>query len=237
MLIGYARVSKADGSQSLDLQHDALRAAGVEPGNIYDDRASGSRDDRPGLAACLKSLRDGDVLIVWKLDRLGRTLTHLVSTVQNLSDRGIGLRVLTGKGAQIDTTTPSGRMVFGIFATLAEFERDMIRERTMAGLAAARARGRKGGRKFALSKAQVRLAQAAMAQRDTSVSDLCKELGIERAFAALRRREHVGLVPPQPPPAVREPAGEGSGKRHARDVAPTPRRGNPFAPADEAGRA
>lgn len=165
MLIGYARVSKADGSQSLDLQHDALRAAGVEPGNIYDDRASGSRDDRPGLAACLKSLRDGDVLIVWKLDRLGRTLTHLVSTVQNLSDRGIGLRVLTGKGAQIDTTTPSGRMVFGIFATLAEFERDMIRERTMAGLAAARARGRKGGRKFALSKAQVRLAQAAMAQR------------------------------------------------------------------------
>ena len=180
MLIGYARVSKADGSQSLDLQHDALRAAGVEPGNIYDDRASGSRDDRPGLAACLKSLRDGDVLIVWKLDRLGRTLTHLVSTVQNLSDRGIGLRVLTGKGAQIDTTTPSGRMVFGIFATLAEFERDMIRERTMAGLAAARARGRKGGRKFALSKAQVRLAQAAMAQRDTSVSDLCKELGIER---------------------------------------------------------
>ncbi|WP_083536069.1 recombinase family protein [Sphingobium sp. MI1205] len=147
---------------------------------IYDDRASGSRDDRPGLAACLKSLRDGDVLIVWKLDRLGRTLTHLVSTVQNLSDRGIGLRVLTGKGAQIDTTTPSGRMVFGIFATLAEFERDMIRERTMAGLAAARARGRKGGRKFALSKAQVRLAQAAMAQRDTSVSDLCKELGIER---------------------------------------------------------
>jgi DNA invertase Pin-like site-specific DNA recombinase len=173
MLIGYARVSKADGSQSLDLQHDALRAAGVEPGNIYDDRASGSRDDRPGLAACLKSLRDGDVLIVWNPPRSRRS-------EERLSDRGIGLRVLTGKGAQIDTTTPSGRMVFGIFATLAEFERDMIRERTMAGLAAARARGRKGGRKFALSKAQVRLAQAAMAQRDTSVSDLCKELGIER---------------------------------------------------------
>ncbi|NNA37696.1 recombinase family protein, partial [Pseudomonas lundensis] len=94
--------------------------------------------------------------------------------------RKIGLRVLTGKGAQIDTTTASGRMVFGIFATLAEFERDLIRERTMAGLASARARGRKGGRKFALTKAQVRLAQAAMAQRDTSVSDLGKELGIER---------------------------------------------------------
>lgn len=150
MLIGYARVSKADGSQSLDLQHDALRAAGVERYNIYDDLASGGRDDRPGLTACLKSLRDGDVLVVWKLDRLGRSLAHLVNTVKELSDRKIGLRVLTGKGAQIDTTTASGRMVFGIFATLAEFERDLIRERTMAGLASARARGRKGGRKFAL---------------------------------------------------------------------------------------
>ncbi len=180
MLIGYTRVSKADGSQSLDLQHDDLRAAGVEQDNIYEDRASGGRDDRPGLAACLKSLRAGDVLVVWKLDRLGRSLAHLVNTVKDLSERDIGLRVLTGKGAQIDTTTASGRMVFGIFATLAEFERDLIRERTMAGLAAARARGRKGGRKFALTKAQVRLAQAAMAQRDTSVSDLCKELGIER---------------------------------------------------------
>ncbi len=118
MLIGYARVSKADGSQSLDLQHDALRAAGVERDNIYDDLASGGRDDRPGLTACLKSLRDGDVLVVWKLDRLGRSLAHLVNTVKELSDRKIGLRVLTGKGAQIDTTTASGRMVFGIFATL-----------------------------------------------------------------------------------------------------------------------
>src|SRR3546814_12280282 len=118
MLIGYARVSKADGTQSLDLQHDALRAAGVQPGNIYDDRASGSRDDRPGLAPCLNSLRDGDVLIVWNLDRLGRTLTHLVGKVQNLSDRGLGLRVLTGKGAQIGTHTPSARRVRGLFATL-----------------------------------------------------------------------------------------------------------------------
>ncbi len=107
MLIGYARVSKADGSQSLDLQHDALRAAGVERDNIYDDLASGGRDDRHGLTACLKSLRDGDVLVVWKLDRLGRSLAHLVNTVKELSDRKIGLRVLTGKGAQIDTTTAS----------------------------------------------------------------------------------------------------------------------------------
>ncbi|MFC0712199.1 recombinase family protein [Azorhizophilus paspali] len=180
MLIGYARVSKADGSQSLDLQHDALRASGVEQDNIYEDRASGGCDDRSGLTTCFKALRAGDVLVVWKPDRLGRSLAHLVNTVKDLSDRNISLRVLTGKGAQIDTTTASGRMVFGIFATLAEFERNLIRERTMAGLAAARARGRKGGRKFSLTKAQVRLAQAAMSQRNTSVSDLCKELGIKR---------------------------------------------------------
>ncbi|MDQ7774982.1 MAG: recombinase family protein [Paracoccus aminovorans] len=179
MLIGYARISKADGSQSLDLQRDALIAAAVPVERIYEDQASGTRDDRPGLEACLRSLREGDVLVVWKLDRLGRTLTHLVNTVRDLSDRGIGLRVLTGQGAEIDTTTSAGRMIFGIFATLAEFERDLIKERTMAGLAAARARGRKGGRKFALTKAQVRLAQAAMANRDTSVAALAAELGVK----------------------------------------------------------
>lgn len=119
---------------------NVLMAIDIERDNIYDDLASGGRDDRPGLTACLKSLRDGDVLVVWKLDRLGRSLAHLVNTVKELSDRKIGLRVLTGKGAQIDTTTASGRMVFGIFATLAEFERDLIRERTMAGLASASAR-------------------------------------------------------------------------------------------------
>ena len=180
MLIGYARVSKADGSQSLDLQRDALVAAGVDVDGIYEDRASGAKEDRPGLEACLRALRDGDVLVVWKLDRLGRNLAHLVGTVQDLSDRGVGLRVIAGEGAQIDTTTAGGRLVFGIFAALAEFERELIRERTVAGLKAARARGRKGGRKFALSKAQVRLAQAAMANRDTSVAELCRELGIGR---------------------------------------------------------
>lgn len=179
MLIGYARISKADGSQSLDLQRDALIAADVEADQIYEDQASGKRDDRPGLDACLKALREDDVLVVWKLDRLGRNLRHLVNTVQDLSDRGIGLRVLTGQGAQIDTTTPTGKLVFGIFASLAEFERELIRERTFAGLSAARARGRKGGRRFALTKSQVRLAQAAMSSRDTSVADLCKELGVK----------------------------------------------------------
>ena len=146
--------------------------------NLYHDFASGLRDDRPGLDSCLRALRKDDVLVVWKLDRLGRNLAHLVNTVQDLSARGVGLRVLAGQGAQIDTTTAAGRLVFGIFAALAEFERELIRERTRAGLTAARARGRKGGRKFALSKAQVRLAQAAMAHRDTSVSALCRELKI-----------------------------------------------------------
>jgi len=153
--------------------------AGVEATLIYEDEASGKKDTRPGLDACLKALRKNDILVVWKLDRLGRDLKHLVNTVHDLSDRGIGLRVLAGQGAQIDTTTPTGKLIFGIFASLAEFERELIRERTMAGLAAARARGRKGGRKFALTKAQVRLAQAAMANRDTSVTDLAAELGIK----------------------------------------------------------
>lgn len=180
MLIGYARVSKADGSQLLDLQHDALIDAGIAPEHIYSDQTSGKRDDRPGLDTCLKALRAGDVLVVWKLDRLGRDLRHLVNTVQALADREVGFRVLTGQGADIDTTTSSGKLVFGIFAALAEFERELIRERTQAGLAAARARGRKGGRKFELTKAQVRVAQAAMSQRDTSVSALCEELGIGR---------------------------------------------------------
>ncbi len=141
MLIGYARVSKSDGSQSLDLQKDALLAADVPDDQIYSDQASGKKDDRPGLEACLKALRSGDVLAIWKLDRLGRSLHHLVKTVTTLSDRGIGLKVLTGQGAQIDTTTAAGRLSFGIFAALAEFESELIRERTMAGLQAARARG------------------------------------------------------------------------------------------------
>jgi DNA invertase Pin-like site-specific DNA recombinase len=181
MRIGYARISKTDGSQALDLQNDALVKAGLSPKHIYNDKASGKKDDRPGLANCLKALRRGDVLVVWKLDRLGRDLRHLVNTVQDLSDRGIGLKVLTGKGANIDTTTASGKLIFSIFAALAEFERELIRERTKAGLAAARARGRNGGRKFALSKAQVRLAQAAMKNKETVVSELCDELGITRA--------------------------------------------------------
>src|SRR5712691_137215 len=120
------RVSKADGSQVLDLQSDTLTAAGVSARNLYSDTASGKKDDRPGLEACLKALRPGDTLVVWKLDRLGRNLRHLVNVVHDLTERGIGLRVLTGQGAAIDTTTAAGKLVFGIFAALAEFERELI---------------------------------------------------------------------------------------------------------------
>ena len=175
----YARV-EADRSQSTDLQRDALLVAGVEVGNLYEDQASGKKDDRPHLAACLKALRKGDTLLVWKLDRLGRDLRHLVNTVHDLTDRGIGLKVLTGEGAAIDTTTASGKLVFGIFAALAEFERALISERTVAGLAAARARGRTGGRPFKMTPAKIRLAMAAMGQKETKVGDLCRELGITR---------------------------------------------------------
>jgi DNA invertase Pin-like site-specific DNA recombinase len=126
MLIGYARISKTDGSQVLDLQRDALSAAGVGHDHIYYDQASGKHDVRPGLEACLKALRKGDTLVVWKLHRLGRNLRHLVNIVQDLSDRGVGFKVLTGQGAEIDTNTPAGKLVFGFFAALAEFERDLI---------------------------------------------------------------------------------------------------------------
>ena len=174
------RVSKADGSQTTDFRRDALLAAGVAPANFYEDYASGKKDDRPHLAACLKALRKGDTLLVWKLDRLGRDLRHLVNTVHDLTDRSIGLKVLTGEGAAIDTTTASGKLVFGIFAALAEFERALIAERTVAGLAAARARGRTGGRPFKMTPAKIRLAMAAMGQKETKVGALCKELGITR---------------------------------------------------------
>ena len=137
MLIGYVRVSKSDGTQTLAPQRDAMLAAGVDPARIYEDLASGRRDDRPGLAACLKAIQPGNTLVLWKLDRLGRDLRHLVNTVEDLRVRGVGLKVLTGAGAQIDTTTANGRLAFGIFAAFAEFERELIAERTMAGLTAA----------------------------------------------------------------------------------------------------
>ncbi|MDX2050056.1 MAG: recombinase family protein [Rickettsiaceae bacterium] len=180
MLLGYARVSKSDGSQSLDLQKDALKAYGVEEENIYSDYASGKLDDRPDLQACLKALRKDDTLVVWKLDRLGRNLHHLISIVDDLQKRDIGFKVLTGQGADIDTNTANGRLIFSIFASLAEYERELISERTKAGLASARARGKNGGRKFKMTPTKLQLAQGAMDKRETNISELCKELGITR---------------------------------------------------------
>ena len=178
MLIGYARVSKADGSQLLDLQRDALLEAGVAEGRIYEDRASGRKDHRPGLDACLKALQPANTLVVWKLDRLGRDLKHLVTMVDDLRARKAGLRVLAGAGAEIVTTSANGRFVFGIFAALAEFERDLITERTRAGLAAARARGRQGGRPRKMDHTMLRTAMNVMAPRETNAQELARRLGI-----------------------------------------------------------
>lgn len=178
MKLGYVRVSKANDDQNTDLQFDALLEAGVEASRIYTDKMSGRHDQRPGLDACLKSLRNGDTLVVWKLDRLGRNLRHLVELVETLCDQGIGLQVLTGQGAAIDTTKPEGKLVFGIFAALAEFERELIIERTKAGLVAARARGRTGGRPRKMTPSKIRMAMAAMADPNAKASLIAEELGI-----------------------------------------------------------
>jgi DNA invertase Pin-like site-specific DNA recombinase len=172
------RVSKSDGSQVLDLQRDALLHVGIAPDRLYEDFASGKRDDRPGLQACLKALQPGNTLVVWKLDRLGRDLKHLVSLMDDLRQREVGFKVLTGAGAQIDTTTANGRLVFGIFAALSEFEAELIRERTRAGLASARARGRLGGRPRKMTKEVVMMASSAMADPASNGREVAKRLGI-----------------------------------------------------------
>lgn len=176
MIIGYMRVSLGDGTQVLDLQRDAILKAGVEPGRIYQDFASGKKMDRPGLLECLKALREGDTLVVWSLDRLGRSLGHLISTIDGLTKKGISFKVLNG--VPINTETAQGRLMLGMFATLAEFERELIRERTMAGLAAARARGRKGGRPAKMTLAKLRVLQANMGKPGTMVAKLAWELEI-----------------------------------------------------------
>ena len=156
-LIGYARVSTAE--QDTALQTDALTAVGCK--RIFEDSVSGATAERPGLSATLAFLRDGDVLVVWRLDRLGRSLPHLIEVVAGLEARGIGFRSLT---EAIDTTTPSGRLIFHIFAALGQFERDLIKERTKAGLSAAAARGRKGGRKPVVTEDKLRRTKALVAQ-------------------------------------------------------------------------
>ena len=173
-LIGYARVSGWD--QNPDLQVDALTEIGCA--RIFTDHASGTRTDRPELAAALDYARPGDTLVVWRLDRLGRSLRHLVETVSGFEERGIGFRSLNG---DIDTTTSNGRLVFHIFCALAEFERDLLVDRTQAGLAAARARGKVAGRKPKLSVDQVAVAQRLHADGQHNISEIAKVLGVSRA--------------------------------------------------------
>jgi DNA invertase Pin-like site-specific DNA recombinase len=173
-LVGYARVSTWD--QNLDLQTDALHEAGCV--RVFTDTASGTRTDRPQLAAALDYVRPGDTLLVWRLDRLGRSLKHLVETVTGLHEREVGFKSLT---ESIDTTTSTGKLVFHIFAALAEFERDLIVDRTKAGLAAARERGSKPGRKPSLSPKQVDVARTLHARGEHTVSDIAKIVGVSRA--------------------------------------------------------
>ena len=173
MYIGYARVSTPD--QSLALQTDALQAAGCE--RLFTDTISGARVERPGLAAALSTCRPGDTLVVWKLDRLGRSLPHLVETVRDLAARGVGFKSVQ---EQLDTTTSGGKLIFHVFAALAEFERDLIRERTNAGLAAARARGRKGGRPKGVDLKKQKAALALKKGSTHSVREICAIVGISR---------------------------------------------------------
>jgi DNA invertase Pin-like site-specific DNA recombinase len=179
--VGYARVSTAD--QDPALQLDALAAAGCS--KVFEDRASGARADRPGLRAALDYVREGDVLVTWKLDRLGRSLPHLVETVAALERRGVGFRSLT---EAIDTTTPGGRLVFHLFAALGQFERDLIRERTRAGLAAAAARGRPGGRRQVVTDDKLRRARGLIA-KGLSVRDAAVRLKVGKTalYEALRQ--------------------------------------------------
>ena len=173
-LIGYARVSTTD--QDPALQLDALHAAGCA--RVFYDQASGSVAERPELTRAIDHLREGDTLVVWKLDRLGRSLRHLIDTVRDLEARGIGFRSLQ---ESIDTTTPGGRLVFHVFAALAEFERDLIRERTHAGLVAARARGRRGGRPSLMTTQKAAIARQMYDSRDHTVAAIAATLGVSRA--------------------------------------------------------
>jgi len=176
MLVGYLRVSSDSDRQSTDLQRDALLAAGVDARHLFEDKASGARDDRPGLHACLEYLRSGDTLVVWKLDRLGRSLPHLLQIITELREKGVGFRSLT---EQMDTTTPHGELLFHLFGALAQYERALTRERVQAGLAAARRRGRQGGRPRALDNEKLEAVIAAL-NAGTSKATVCRTFGIPR---------------------------------------------------------
>lgn len=175
---GYARVSTDD--QDLSLQIDALLRFGISSDDIFTDKMSGAKEERPGLTACLDTLRPGDTLVVWRLDRLGRSMRHLVTLVERLRETDIGFKSISD-GA-IDTTTASGELIFNIFSALAQFERRLIQERTKAGLAAARARGKVGGRKpLPSDEPRVVLAKKLHKDNSTSIDDICKTLHISRS--------------------------------------------------------
>lgn len=177
MLVGYMRVSTDGDRQVMDLQRDALLAAGIDERHLFEDRASGSRGDRDGLAKALMFLRPGDCLVVWKLDRLGRSLPHLLTTVTALAKRGVAFRSLT---EQMDTTTPHGEFLFHIFGALAQFERSLIHERIQAGLAAARRRGRHGGRPVAIDPEKLAAVTVAL-EGGASKAAVCRTFGIKRS--------------------------------------------------------
>src|SRR5512147_1141617 len=174
MLVGYARVSTSD--QTLDLQKDALQKAGCD--RIFTDTASGAKTERTGLDEALSYVRAGDTLVVWRLDRLGRSLRHLIETITALNNRKIGFKSIT---EAIDTTTSGGKLIFHIFGALAEFERDIIKERTQAGLTAARARGRNGGRPKALTPNKQEMAKALYKDKNNTIEEICRTLNISRA--------------------------------------------------------
>ncbi len=186
MNVGYARVSTSD--QNLDLQRDALLAAGCDESKIFTDRLSGSKDDRPGLAQALEYVRTGDTLVVWRLDRLGRSLSHLIKVTTGLEHRGIGFKSLQ---EGIDTTTSGGKLVFHIFGALAEFERSLIRERTNAGLKAARARGRNGGRPKKLDARKLAVAETLLRDPKLTVAEVAEQVGVARStlYTYLNRNE------------------------------------------------
>lgn len=176
--IGYARVSTDD--QEFNLQIDSLLKAGCNKKLIYTDKISGAKSSRPGLDACLENLESGDTLIVWRLDRLGRSMSHLVNLIESLLEKNIGFKSI--QDGAIDTTTASGELMFNIFSALAQFERRLIQERTNAGLAAARARGRLGGRpKKSVSDPKVRMAQEMNKNKSLSINEICSSLEISRA--------------------------------------------------------
>lgn len=177
-LVGYARVSTDD--QDLSLQLDSLKEQGISKDLMLTDKLSGAKDDRPGLGRCLKILQPGDTLVVWRLDRLGRSMRHLVTLIETLRERGIGFRSISD--GMIDTTSPSGELIFHIFSALAQFERRLIQERTKAGLAAARARGRCGGRpRLESEQAKVRAAKKLSGDTSITIDDICETLGISRS--------------------------------------------------------